>query len=94
MVNCMIKKCETCEKVLETIGATEVEGYYLINNYGYHFNIGDRRYDVRFWANEYGYCPNEWRTTTCGRDSMKADRVDRTIITLVDYVFNTSDLDD
>lgn len=87
----MIKNLKSAEKALKVIGAEEIESYVLVNNYGCTFKIGDREYDTRFWANCYGAAFNEWITSTCGR---KSDEVDKSIKIMVDYVMNTSDIDE
>lgn len=46
--------------ILEKFGAKNIEGYCLINNYGYTFEIDGKKYDARFWANCYGACLNVW----------------------------------
>ena len=50
-------------EVLERNGATNIEGYVLVNNYGYCFNLpSGNRYDARFWANCYGAYIGRWDT--------------------------------
>ena len=58
------------EQILEKYGATEIERYSLINNYGYRFKIDGIKYDIRFWANCYGAELNVWRihSQTQGED--------------------------
>ncbi len=48
-------------EILKKYGATNIEGYTLINNYGYTFQLGGRRFDARFWANCYGVALDEWQ---------------------------------
>ena len=85
----MIKKLETGKKVLQTIKATNIEPYTLVSNYGLTFSIGDHNYDVRYWANCYGVERNIWECS-----SFTKTDVDASIKILIDYLFNTSDLDD
>lgn len=58
------------EKILERYGATEIESYSLISNYGYRFKIDGIKYDIRFWANCYGASLNRWEISpsTQGED--------------------------
>lgn len=48
------------KEVLKKHGAENVEGYSLINNYGYRYTIDGKKYDSRFWANCYGCALNTW----------------------------------
>ena len=48
------------EKALKDEGAENIEGYMLINNYGYTFDLKGNRYDARFWANCYGAALDYW----------------------------------
>lgn len=52
---------ESAKEVLERLGATEIEGYCLISNYGYTFAYKGKRYDARYWANCYGAALNVWK---------------------------------
>lgn len=54
------KRREKELKVLREHGATNIERYNLINNFGYTFEIDGKEYDARFWANCYGYSPMRW----------------------------------
>ena len=54
-------------KILEGFGATNIEGYCLINNYGYTFELDGKRYDARYWANCYGVALNVWRVDSLNR---------------------------
>ena len=47
--------------VLEKHGATNIEGYCLISNFGYTFELDGKRYDARYWANCYGCALNRWQ---------------------------------
>ena len=47
-------------EALEAMGAKKIEGYVLINNYGYTFELDGVRYDARFWANCYGAYIGLW----------------------------------
>lgn len=51
--------------LLEDAGATNIEPYDLINNWGYTFEIKDKKYDARFWANCYGTPLNIWQIHSC-----------------------------
>ena len=93
----MIKELKTGKRALEIIGAENIEPYTLISNYGFTFYIGEIKFDVRFWANNYGFELNEWRThlaTELADDEMFVRKVSKTICVLVDYLFNTSNLDE
>lgn len=46
--------------VLEKHGATNLESYTLINNFGWTFDMDGRRYDARYWANCYGVPLERW----------------------------------
>ena len=50
---------------LEKYGATEIESYCLISNYGYRFKIDGIKYDIRFWANCYGVALDRWSISPC-----------------------------
>lgn len=56
----IVKKSATAKEVLESFGATNIEGYCLISNFGYTFELDGKRYDARFWANSYGCAINLW----------------------------------
>ena len=58
---------ESALEVLKRNGATNIEGYCLINNYGYTFELDGKRYDARFWANCYGAALNVWRIHSLNR---------------------------
>ena len=66
----------------------------LVNNYGCTFRIGDRKYDTRFWANCYGFCLNEWKTSGSERGDVPYDEIDKSIIIMVYYVMNTAEIDE
>lgn len=51
---------EKGRKILERHGATNIESYVLVSNYGYRFSIQDKKHDVRFWANCYGCYIGSW----------------------------------
>ena len=57
----------TNEEILEKYGATEIERYCLISNYGYRFKIDGIKYDIRFWANCYGAELNRWEISPSTR---------------------------
>lgn len=48
------------KEILEKYGASNIESYMLVNNYGYMFDLDGIRYDARFWANAYGVSLNRW----------------------------------
>lgn len=50
----------TPREALERNGATNIEGYSLVNNYGFTFDLDGKKYDARFWANCYGTALNRW----------------------------------
>ncbi len=52
-------------EVLKKNGATEIEGYSLVSNYGYTFKLNGRKYDARFWANCYGAYLGKWNIHGC-----------------------------
>ena len=54
--------CLDYEKLLREEGATEIEQYSLINNWGYTYVKNDIKYDSRFIANCYGAVCNWWET--------------------------------
>lgn len=55
-------------EVLERFGAKDIEGYTLINNYGYTFTIDRIPFDVRFWANCYGCYIGKWQVSAKTRE--------------------------
>lgn len=45
------------KEVLERFGATNIEPYVLVSNYGYTYTLNGKNCDTRFWENCYGaYC--------------------------------------
>lgn len=48
------------KQILEKHGATNLDGYVLVNNYGWTFDMNGRRYDARYWANCYGVALDRW----------------------------------
>jgi hypothetical protein len=46
--------------LLKAHGATNIDGYVLINNDGYTFEKDGVRYDARFWRNCYGAEVYRW----------------------------------
>lgn len=52
--------------VLKSNGAENIEGYVLVNNWGYTFEVSGVKYDARFWANCYGAAVNAWEVFACG----------------------------
>ena len=54
-------------------GANKGLPYFLINNYGYTFELGGERYDARFWANCYGASLNYWIVHRVGEGSLDPD---------------------
>lgn len=63
----MARNKSEAKKVLEKHGATIIDGYMLINNYGWVFELGGKKYDARFWANSYGCELNVWGVTSMNR---------------------------
>ena len=53
-------KPATPHEVLAANGATNIEEYSLVNNYGFTFDLDGKKYDARFWANCYGTALNRW----------------------------------
>ena len=51
---------KTPRDVLSANGATDIEYYSLVNNFGYTFTLGGKHYDARFWANCYGTALDRW----------------------------------
>ena len=49
--------------VLSSNGATDIQDYSLVNNFGYTFALGGKHYDARFWANCYGTALNRWEVS-------------------------------
>lgn len=60
-------------EVLEKHGATDIEDYSLISNYGYTFFINGVKYDARFWANCYGAALNIWQIHNCDPENRRID---------------------
>lgn len=40
-------------------GVEDIEEYCLVNNFGCYFKKGNRKFDIRRWANLYG-CDLKW----------------------------------
>ena len=57
------------EEVLRKHGAMNIEGYCLVSNYGYTFEIDSKRYDARYWANCYGVALNRWMVDCLTKDA-------------------------
>ena len=51
-------------EILEENGATDINGYSLINNYGYTFMLDGKKCDARYWANCYGCALDRWDVTS------------------------------
>ena len=56
----IIEEMRNQEELLKEAGAQEVEHYTLINNDGYTFNKGGKKYDMRHWINMYGGDVDFW----------------------------------
>lgn len=54
-------------KVLEKNGATNIEGYTLISNFGYTFKLNGMKCDARYWANCYGCALDVWKVHSLQR---------------------------
>ena len=52
-------------EILKRYGAEDISPYCLISNYGYTFRIGEGKFDIRFWANCYGYYIGKWQIHPC-----------------------------
>ena len=52
---------------LQEYGATDIEPYNLISNYGYTFNLDGVKCDIRYWANCYGCALNSWQLMSGGK---------------------------
>lgn len=77
------------KKVLEGFGATEIESYNLVNNYGYRFTINGNRYDIRFWANCYGVEVNKWFIHPCTQlEDGKYAYMDKELKEKIEKAFN------
>lgn len=48
------------QDALEYVGATDVEKYSLVNNYGYKFYKRGKKYDLQHWLNVYGSSVDYW----------------------------------
>lgn len=53
--------------ILQEYGATGIEPYTLISNYGYTFNLDGVECDIRYWANCYGCALNCWQLMSKGK---------------------------
>ena len=53
--------------ILQEYGATDIEPYTLISNYGYTFNLDGFECDIRYWANCYGCALNSWQLMSSGK---------------------------
>ena len=51
---------EENENTLIEIGLENVDYYSLINNYGFHFQHNNVKYDLRHWLNVYGASVDYW----------------------------------
>ena len=75
-------------QVLEILGAKNIEGYSLINNYGYTFEIDGTKYDVRYWANCYGVALNRWETMPTRTEPRPKTEEEKKVCEQVDVIFN------
>lgn len=53
--------------ILKEYGATDIEPYTLISNYGYTFKLDSIECDIRYWANCYGCALNSWQLMSGGK---------------------------
>lgn len=53
--------------ILEKHGAKNIEGYTLVSNHGYTFELNGKKYDARYWANSYGCAINAWEVSSMER---------------------------
>ena len=53
--------------ILQEYGATDIEPYTLISNYGYTFSLDGIECDIRYWANCYGCALNSWQLMSGGK---------------------------
>ena len=86
----MIKSSNIAVRTLEALNCKDIQGYELVNNWGYTFMVGDRKYDLRFWANSYGVALNKWKAARC--DDGERDDVDKFVYSTLDYMFNYSNI--
>lgn len=76
-------------KVLEKNGATDIEGYTLISNFGYTFNLNGMKCDARYWANCYGCALDKWDVTSLEQDADgKYIRLDEDITDKLEHELN------
>lgn len=61
-------KMEKAADVLKRNGAKNIEGYVLVSNFGYTFELDGKRYDARYWANSYGCAMNRWMVHSLSRN--------------------------
>lgn len=82
----------TYEEILKKYGASDIERYSLISNYGYTFYIGENKYDIRFWANCYGAEINKWQIMPCTKgDDGKYIPMDRELSKKIEEEFNAKE---
>lgn len=70
-------------EVLQQIGAQNIKGYELINNYGFTFEYLGKKYDTRYWANCYGVALNRWETSP-----IREEREEKQICKMIDDLLN------
>lgn len=56
------------ELALEVVGCVNVNGYDLIENYGYTFIKDNVKYDLRHWLNCYGEAVDFWELSKVNKD--------------------------
>lgn len=61
----------SASEIIKQYEVENIEGYCLVNNYGYTFAKDGRRYDARFWANCYGASPMVWEVTPLHNEDEK-----------------------
>ena len=80
---------ERTVEILEAYGATDIEGYTLISNYGYTFKLNGIKCDARYWANCYGCALDKWDVTSITRgDDGKYIQLDKDLCEKLEHEMN------
>ena len=66
-------------ELIKSYGATNIEGYCLVNNYGYTFDLDGGHYDARYWANCYGCALDEWQIHGRGNRTEKIIELEKAL---------------
>lgn len=66
-------------KILKKHGATDIERYCLISNFGSRFKLNGISYDARFWANCYGAYIGMWQIHLGKNENADKETIDSNV---------------